>query len=108
VPHRAALKSARDDATVITTVYSGRPARMIVNRIVRELGPLAAGVPSFPLPLGAVAPLRAKAESKGSGDFSALYAGQAAALGRELPARELTLKLAADALERLGALGRAS
>ena len=52
--------------------------------------------------------MRAKAESKGSGDFSALYAGQAAALGRELPARELTLKLAADALERLGALGRAS
>jgi len=78
-PHRAALKSACDDATVITTVYSGRPARMIV------MGPLAAEVPSFPLPLAAVAPLRAKAESNGSGDFSALYAGQAAALGRGRP-----------------------
>jgi nitronate monooxygenase len=52
--------------------------------------------------------LRTKAESQGSADFSALYAGQAAALGRELPAGDLTLKLAAEALARLGALGGAS
>ena len=79
-----------------------------MNRIARELGPLATGVPSFPLPGATLAPLRTKAESQGSAGFSALYAGQAAALGRELPAGELTLKLAAEALERLGMLGRAS
>jgi nitronate monooxygenase len=106
--HRAALKSARDNLTVVTNVLTGRPARVFMNRIVRELGPLATGVPSFPLPGAALAPLRTKAESQGSADFSALYAGQAAALGRELPAGDLTLKLAAEALARLGALGGAS
>ena len=106
--HRAALKSARDNLSVITNVLTGRPARVFMNRIARELGPLALGVPSFPLPGTALAPLRTKAESQGSTGFTALYAGQAAALGRELPPGELTLKLAAEALERLGMLGRAS
>jgi len=106
--HRAALKSAGDNLSVITNVLTGRPARVFMNRIARELGPLATGVPSFPLPGAALAPLRAKAESQDSAGFSALYAGQAAALGRELPAGELTLKLAAEALQRLGMLGRAS
>ena len=106
--HRAALRSARDNLSAITNVLTGRPARVFMNRIARELGPLATGVPSFPLPGAALAPLRAKAESQDSAGFSALYAGQAAALGRELPAGELTLKLAAEALQRLGMLGRAS
>jgi nitronate monooxygenase len=106
--HRAALKSAREKLTAITNVLTGRPVRVFVNRIVSELGPLATGVPSFPLPAAALAPLRTKAESQGSADFSALSAGQAAALSRELPAGELTLMLAAEALERLGTLGRAS
>ena len=81
--------------------------RVFVNRIVLEVGPLATGVPSFPLGGVALEPLRMKAESQGSADFSGLYAGQAAALGRDLPAGELTLRLAAEALQRLGALGRA-
>jgi len=106
--HRAALKSARDNLTAMTNVLTGRPARVFMNRIVREIGPLADGVPAFPLAAAAVAPLRTKAESQGSAEFSALYAGQAAALARELPARDFTLKLAADALDRLGVLGRAS
>jgi nitronate monooxygenase len=105
--HRAALKSARDKLTAISNVLTGLPARVFVNRIVLEVGPLATGVPSFPLGAVALEPLRAKAESQGSADFSGLYAGQAAALGRELPAGELTLKLAAESLQRLGALGRA-
>jgi nitronate monooxygenase len=105
--HRAALKSARDKLTAISNVITGRPARVFVNRIVLEVGPLATGVPSFPLGQVALEPLRTKAESQSSADFSGLYAGQAAALGRELPASELTLKLAAEALQRLGALGRA-
>jgi nitronate monooxygenase len=107
-PYRAALKSARDKPSVVTNVLTGLPARVFANRLTRELGPLATGVPSFPLPAVALTPLRMEAEFQGSADFSTLYAGQSAALGRELPARELTLKLAAEALERLGKLGRAS
>ena len=105
---RSALRAAKDNLTVLSNVISGRPARVFMNRIVREVGPLATGVPSFPLGGTALEPLRMKAESQGSADFSGLYAGQAAALGRELPAGELTSKLAAEALERLGALARAS
>jgi len=107
-PYRVALKSARNKHTIITNVLTGLPARVFMNRITRELGPIATGVPSFPLPAAALAPLRMEAEFQGSTDFSTLYAGQAAALGRELPAGKLTLKLAAEALGRLGVLGRAS
>jgi nitronate monooxygenase len=104
---RAALRSAKNRITAVSNVVSGRPARVFMTRIVREVGPLAAGVPSFPLGGVALAPLRAKAEARGSDDFSALFAGQAAALGRELPAGELTLRLATEGLERLAALARA-
>ncbi len=92
--HRAALKSARDDSTVVTNVLSGGPARGFVNRLIRELGPISYAAPAYPLAGGAVAPLRAKAQAQGSDDFSTMLAGQAAALGQELPARELTLRLA--------------
>jgi nitronate monooxygenase len=96
-PHRAALKASRSDGTVLTNVMTGRPARGIVNRAIRELGPISDLVPEFPLAGGALAPLRAKAEKQGSGDFSPMWSGQAASLGREMPARELTAKLAAEA-----------
>ncbi|HUF21621.1 MAG TPA: nitronate monooxygenase [Burkholderiales bacterium] len=99
--HRVALKSARDNHTVVTNVLTGLPARVFMNRIARELGPLATEVPAFPLPAIVLAPLRIQAESMGSTDFSALYAGQAAALARELPAGGLTLKLADEAMARL-------
>jgi nitronate monooxygenase len=102
--YRAALKAARDDSTDMTNVLTGRPARVITNRVVRELGPIASEIPPFPLPNAALTPLRVKAEEQGSTDFSALYAGQAAALGREHSARELTQKLAVEALERFRAL----
>jgi nitronate monooxygenase len=105
--HRAAIRSAKEQLSAISNVITGRPARVFVNRIVREVGPLATDVPSFPLGQVALEPLRVKAVSQGSADFSGLYAGEAAALCRELPAGELTLKLAAEALQRLDALGRA-
>lgn len=105
-PHRAALKSARDDGTALTNLFTGRPARGIINRLMREVGPMSADAPQFPLATGAVQPLRAKAEAQGSGDFSPLWAGQAAALGREMPAGELTRTLAREAQARLAALSR--
>jgi nitronate monooxygenase len=104
-PHRAALKSARDDGTVLTNVMSGRPARGFVTRVIREQGPIS-DVPEFPLAAGALQPLRAKAEAQGSGDFSPLWSGQATALGREIGAGELTRALAAEALERMRNLAR--
>jgi nitronate monooxygenase len=96
-PHRAALASAGADSTVMTNVMSGRPARALVNRLVREVGPISDAPPEFPLAAGALAPLRAKAEAAGSGDFSPLWSGQAAALGRDMPAGELTKALASEA-----------
>ena len=106
-PHRAALQSARDDGTAVTNLMTGRPARGIINRVMRELGPMSEVAPEFPLAAGALAPLRAKAEARGSGDFSPLWAGQAAGLGRPLRAGELTRTLAAEALQRMRALAQA-
>lgn len=96
-PHRAALRQAKDNVTALTNVFTGRPARGILNRAMRELGPLTADAPAFPLAGGALAPLKAKAEGQGSGDFGSLWSGQAARLGRELPAGDLTRLLAAEA-----------
>jgi nitronate monooxygenase len=106
-PHRAALQSARDDGTALTNLMTGRPARGFINRVMREIGPISEVAPEFPLAAGALAPLRAKAEAQGSGDFSPMWAGQAAALGRAMPAGELTKALAAEALNRMRALAPA-
>jgi nitronate monooxygenase len=102
--YRQALKAAQDDQTVLTNVLSGRAARAIVNRIVRELGPMTEHAPAFLLAGAALAPLRSKSEPSGSDDFTPLWSGQAARLGRELPAGELTVRLAKRALAKLGAL----
>ena len=93
--HRAALKEDGAWATAITNVFSGRPARGIVNRLMRELGPMSALAPAFPLASAAVAPLRAAAEARGSGDFSPLWCGQNPSGCREVPAATLTRELAA-------------
>jgi hypothetical protein len=62
-------------------------------------------LPDFPLPLGAWAPLRAKAEQQGISDFTPFWSGQASPLAREMPARELTLKLVQETVDRLRHLG---
>jgi nitronate monooxygenase len=102
--HRNALRSTRDDDTVLTNVFTGRPARGVINRIVREVGPMSPDVPAFPLAAGALAPIRAAAEAMGSADFTSLWSGQSASLGREMPAADLTRTLAQEALDRLKAL----
>jgi nitronate monooxygenase len=93
--HRAALKSDRARHTALTNLFTGRPARGIINRVMRELGPMSAFPPAFPLASTAMAPLRAQAESLGSGDFSPLWSGQNATGCKELPAGQLTRELAA-------------
>ena len=92
--HRAALKSDAAHLTAVTNVFTGRPARGIMNRIIRELGPISTAAPAFPLAVAAVAPLRAKAESLGSSKFSPLWAGQNTSGCREIPAAVLTRELA--------------
>lgn len=92
--HRAALKSEAARVTALTNLFSGRPARGIVNRLMRELGPISRAAPAFPLATAAIAPLRAKAESLGSSEFSPLWAGQNASGCREMPAALLTRELA--------------
>lgn len=103
--HRSALATARDDRTVLTNLFTGRPARGIVNRFIAEVGPMGEEAPQFPLATTAVGPLRTKAEAAGSGDFSSLWSGQAAALARPRPAGELTRALATETLALLGRLG---
>jgi nitronate monooxygenase len=71
--HRAALRQPRE--TALTNLFTGRPARGVLNRLMRELGPIRAGIPPFPLAAGALARLRAAAEARGNGGFSPLWAG---------------------------------
>jgi nitronate monooxygenase len=103
--HRAAVKGAREDQTVMTNVFTGRPARGIVNRIVREVGPMSVDAPAFPGASNATLPLRMKAETAGSGDFSPLWSGQAPRFAREMPAGELTRELARSTLALLEKMG---
>lgn len=91
--HRAALSSDAVRETALTNVFTGRPARSIVNRAVRELGPLNPHAPAFPLATTAMAPIRAKAEQHGSGDFSPLWSGQNASTIKAIPAGEVTRDL---------------
>ena len=93
--HRAALKSVAARHTALTNLFSGRPARGIINRLMTELGPISTAPPAFPLATAAIAPLRAKAESQGSSDFSPLWSGQNASGCKEISAADLTRELAA-------------
>jgi nitronate monooxygenase len=92
--HRAALAAATLPPTALTNLYTGRPARGLLTRLMRELGPLDPAVPAFPLAGAALTPLRAAAEARGSGDFSPLWRGAGAAACRPWPADEVTRMLA--------------
>ena len=91
--HRDALASSQAALTALTNVFTGRPARAIVNRLVAELGPINPAAPGFPLAASAVAPLRSAAEGRGSGDFSPMWAGQNVTGCSRIPAAELTARL---------------
>ncbi|HEY0519563.1 MAG TPA: nitronate monooxygenase, partial [Ilumatobacteraceae bacterium] len=93
--HRAALRSEDARHTALTNLFTGRPARGIVNRFMRECGPISESVPAFPLAGTAVAPLRRAAEARGSGDFSPLWAGQHVVRSREIGAADLVRELCA-------------
>ena len=92
--HRAALTSDAASRTVLTNLFTGRPARGIVNRLIRELGAISHAAPDFPLATTAVAALRAKAEALGRDDFSPLWAGQNTSGCKKVGAADLTRELA--------------
>lgn len=96
--HRSALKSDRARLTAVTDVFTGRPARGIVNRIMRDLGPMNGATPAFPLAASAVAALRAEAEREGRDDFTSMWAGQNVGGCTESPAADLTRELARGVL----------
>ena len=93
--HRKALKSEAACHTALTNLFTGRPARGIMNKVMRELGPMSNLPPAFPLATSAIVALRAKAEAEGSGDFSPLWSGQNATGCKEIPAAQLTRELVA-------------
>lgn len=91
--HRKALQSPEAQHTALTRLFTGKPARGIVNRLMREVGAMSDAAPAFPLATTMVAPLRAWAEAKGSGDFSPLWSGQNTSNCQALPAAEITRQL---------------
>jgi nitronate monooxygenase len=92
--HRAALASPAAAHTAVTNVFTGRPARGMVNRAIRELGPISDLVPAFPLPAPTMAALRAQAERAGRDDFTPLWAGQNVSGCAEISAADMTRRLA--------------
>jgi len=103
--HRQAINDANNNHTALTNIFSGRPARGLMNRVMREVGPISDLAPVFPTAGGALGPIKKPAEAAGSADFSSLWSGQGAAVrrqhGRAMGATALTRVLAEEALLRL-------
>ena len=104
--HRRALAGGSIDDTVLTNVFTGRPARGRRNRLIDELGPMSSDAPAFPMAGVAVAPLRAAAEETGSGEFSPLWSGQAGVMTSDIPASDLTREIMAGAHQALASSSR--
>jgi nitronate monooxygenase len=98
--HRTVLASELARGTALTNLFTGRPARGILNRVMRELGPLSSVAPAFPTAAAAIAPLRAAAEKHGNSAFSPLWSGQNASGCKAVPAAVLTRELASGLPER--------
>ena len=106
--HRSALAKSSANGSVLTNVFSGKPARSIANRLVREQGPISRTTPDFPLATRELGPLRAASQGKGDDGFTSLWSGQAAALAGDKPAAEVIRQLSDDALAILSRLGNIS
>ncbi|MBC7803411.1 MAG: nitronate monooxygenase [Candidatus Parcubacteria bacterium] len=102
--HKDALLAAREDDTRITEKFSGKPARGLTNRFMTEMAANSAPQLAFPIQNSITGRLRQASAKAGNRDFIALWAGQAAALSRVLPAAELIAALeleAAQAIQKL-------
>ena len=97
--YKAAVRAARDDQTALTRAFSGRLARGIVNEFMRDLHDHEAAILPYPLQNALTRPLRTAAAARGDTRYLSLWAGQAAALARDLPAGELVRQLVREAAE---------
>ncbi len=97
--HKDLLVKLTEDETAITEKFSGKPARGIVNRFIREM----ANAPqlAFPAQGGLTGKLRAASANAGKPDFVALWAGQAAPLARARPAAKLIDELEQELIDSL-------
>lgn len=93
--HRAVFKESPQRPTALTHLFTGRPARSFMNRLMRDFGPMGGAPPEFPLAIGALAPIRKVAEALGSPEFSPLWSGQNPSNCREEPAADIVRMLAA-------------
>ena len=105
--HKEGILAAREDDTQVTEKFSGKPARSLSNRFLREMRE----APQLPFPAqnALTGKLRAASAKAGNPEFVSMWSGQAAALSRALPAAELVAALEAETLEcldRLAALRR--
>ena len=91
--HRQALTSNSQQQTCLTNVFTGRPARSIVNKAVKELGPMSTATPAFPLASISMSQLRNAAQAQGSADFMPLWSGQNASGCKAISATQLTEQL---------------
>jgi nitronate monooxygenase len=101
--HKAALHEDEARYTVLTRVFSGRLARGIPNRFVREMAQFEADVPPYPLQNGLTQALRATANQRGLREYVHLWAGQAAGLTSARPAAEYLLELVEQVGKKLAA-----
>ena len=99
--HKNALLAAREDITSVTEKFSGKPARGIANRFVREMGRSDAAQLAFPAQNSVTGKLRAAAAQAGNPDFLAMWAGQGLALSRALPAADLIARLESETVEAI-------
>ena len=97
--HKDALLSRN---TIMTNIYSGGLARAVRGRLIDEIGPIRSEAPPYPLAGAASMPLCRAALEQHDYEFMPSLAGQNASLSEDLPAEELTRKLASDALAILG------
>lgn len=102
--HKERVLAAREDETLITEKFSGKPARGLANRYMREMDSRAAPQLPFPAQNALIGKLRAAAAKTGNPDFVAMWAGQGVAMSRALPAAELVGALEAETLEALDRL----
>ena len=93
--YREALKS-KSSATALTNIFSGRLARGITNKIMKELDFIASKAPEFPYASIAINPLRSKAESQNKSDFTPLWSGTDRSGCKEISATKLTNELWGD------------
>jgi nitronate monooxygenase len=107
--HKQSVLAAREDTTLVTEKFSGKPARGLANRFMREMNAANAPQLAFPAQNQLTGALRAAAAKAGNPDFVSLWAGQAAPLARELSAAQLVITLeheTLEALQRLAMLGQ--